>query len=96
MVEQTTRLIIVLNILCLIGLIVGLRWWQRKYGKLTEKGLALILTGYLSFSAITTSLPILIISPQVTIIVDLVFLFIFWVIGYPWIRWLYRQFNSSK
>ena len=96
MIEQTIHLIIVFNVLCLIGLIVGLRWWQGKHGKLTEKGLALILTGYFSFSAISTSLPLLIISVQVTVLIDLVFLFIFWIIGYPWIRWLYRHFNSSK
>lgn len=96
MVEQTIPLIIVFNFICLIGLVVGLVRWQKKHGRLTEKKLALILTGYFSFSAITTSLPLLKINFQVTIIIDTVFLLVFWCIGYPWIRWLYRQFNSSK
>lgn len=96
MLEQIIHLIIAFNALGLIGLIMGLRWWQRRNGKITEKGLALTLTGYFSFSAITTSFPVFFINIQVAIVVDLIFLFIFWVIGYPWIRWLYRQFNSPK
>ncbi|MEK6754351.1 MAG: hypothetical protein AABZ00_19005 [Chloroflexota bacterium] len=96
MVEQFTHLIIVLNAILLVVLITGIRWWQRKHGKVTEKALALILTGYFSFSSIITSLPLIKINFQVAVVVNLIFLLVFWGIGYPWIRWLYRQFNSSK
>jgi hypothetical protein len=96
MIEQTVHIIIGLNAILLIGLIMGVRWWQKQHGRLSEKSVALILTGYFSFSAITTSLPLLKINIQVTILVDFIFLLVFWGIGYPWIRWLYRQFNSSK
>lgn len=96
MVEYFTHLIIILNALLLIVLIIGIRRWQRKHGKVTEKTLALILTGYFSFTSIIASLPLIKINFQVVIVVNLFFLLIFWGIGYPWIRWLYRQFNSSK
>jgi hypothetical protein len=96
MVEQSIYSIIVFNAILLIVLIAGISWWQKKYGRLTEKRLALLLTGYFNFSAITTSLPILKINIQVTIIVNLIFLAVFWGIGYPWMRWVYRQFNSSE
>jgi hypothetical protein len=96
MVEEITDLILVFNFIVLIGLIAGMRFWQKKHGKLAEKKLALILTGYFSFSAITTTLPLLKINVQVTIVVDIVFLLVFWCVGYPWIRWLYRQFTSPK
>jgi len=96
MVEQSIHLIIIFNAIFLIVLIASIRWWQKKHGRVTEKRLALILTGYFSFSTITTSLPLLKINIQVTILVNLIFLLVFWGIGYPWIRWLYRQFTSSK
>ncbi len=95
MIEQSVRIIIILNGILLIVLITGLRWWQKKHGKVTEKTLALIVTGYISFSAITTSLPLAKINALTVALVDLIFLIIFWGIGYPWSRWLYRQFNST-
>ena len=96
MAEKAVYVIIVFNAFLLIGLIGGIRWWQKKHGKLAEKSVALILTGYFSFSSLTTSLPLLQINIKVTIIIDIFFLLVFWTIGYPWIRWLYRQINSSK
>lgn len=95
MSEIIVNLIIAFNLILLLGIVIGLRRWH-KAGKLTETRLALILTGYFSFSVVTTSLPILSINILVTAVVDLVFLLVLWSIGYPWIRWLYRQFNSSK
>lgn len=94
--DQTMNLIIVLNFLGLIGLVAGIRWWQKKHGKLTEKRLALILVGYLSLSFVTPLLPLLRAHPYETIVVDIVFLLVLWGIGYPWTRWLYRQFYRSK
>lgn len=94
--ERATDLIIVFNFICLIGLVAGLRWWQKKQGRLTEKRFALILTGYFSFSFITTSIPILIALPREMILIDIVFLLALWSIEYPFARWLYRQFVSSK
>jgi Ca2+/Na+ antiporter len=93
---QIMNWIIMFNLICLIGLVAGIRQWQKKHDRLTEKRFALILTGYFSFSFITTLLPLLITHPRETTIVDIIFLLILWSIGYPWIRWLYRQFNSSK
>lgn len=96
MVEQIMDLILIFNFIVLIGLVVSIRYWQKRHGKLTEKRLALILTGYWSFFTITTFCPLYKINFQVAIIVQSVLLLAFWIIGYPWIRWLYRHFNSSK
>ncbi len=96
MVEQTVDLIIVFNFIGLIGLVAGIISWQKKHGKLTEKRFALILTGFWSFFVITTFYPLLKINFQVTILIEVVLLLLFWGIGYPWFRWVYRQFNSSK
>jgi len=94
--KQTIHLILIFNLICLIGLVAGLRWWQKKHGKLTEKRIALIMTGYWSFFALTTFSPLLITHPREAILVEIVLLLVCWGIGYPWTRWLYRQFNSSK
>jgi len=93
--EQTIDLIIVFNVICLIGLVVGIKRWGKKHGAPTEKWFAVILNGYFSLSFITTSLPLLIVFPKV-IFMDIIFLLLLWGIGYPWIRWLYRQFACSK
>jgi hypothetical protein len=94
MVDQITNLIIVLNVILLFVLVVGIRWWQKRHGRVTEKKLAIILAGYFSYSFITTSIPLLIIYPRVMIIVDTVWLLIMWGIGYPYFRWIYRKFTS--
>ncbi|MBV6397132.1 MAG: hypothetical protein HFACDABA_02737 [Anaerolineales bacterium] len=96
MVEQIIYLLLVFNFFVLIGLVAGIRYWQNKHGKLTEKRLALILTGYWSFFTITTFLPLYEINFQVALAVQTVLLLVFWIVGYPWFRWLYRYFNSSK
>lgn len=96
MVERIMILILVFNFILLIGLVAGIRYWQKKHGKLTEKRLALILTGYWSFFTITTFFPLYKIDFQVAIVVQGVLLLAFWVIGYPWFRWLYRYFTSKR
>jgi len=95
MIQQIIFILIMFNFIILIGLVIVLKRWQ-KQGKLTDKRLALTLTGYFSFSTIITSLPILPINSQVTLLIDLVFLLVFWCIGFPWIRWLYKHFSSTK
>jgi hypothetical protein len=95
MIRQVMNLIIVLNGILLIALLVGLVNWQKKHGKVSETKLALILTGYFSFSVVTASLPLLYINFTIVIVIDLLFLLIFWCVGYPWIRWLYRKVNSN-
>ena len=95
MVVRIINLIIVFNFIILLGLIVGLRRMQ-KGKRLTANKMALILAGYLSFSFITPSIPLITINKRVTLIVDIIFLLIIWPIGYPWIRWLYNQFTSMK
>lgn len=94
-IQQTISIIVVINFIILIGLVVVLRRWK-KDGKLTEKRLALLLTGYFSLSTIITLLPVFEINYKVTILVDLFFLSVFWIIGYPWIRWLYRRFDKPR
>src|SRR6266508_6292298 len=95
MVEQTINLIIVFNFIILIGLVAVLRR-LRTQGRLNEHKLAILLIGYFSFSFITTSLPLLMINARITIIINIIFLLILWVIGYPWCRWLYRKFSSRN
>lgn len=95
MVMQAINLIIVFNFIVLIGLVVILRR-LRAQGKLNEYKLAILLIGYFSFSFITTSLPLLMINVRATIIINIIFLLILWVIGYPWCRWLYRKFSSRN
>lgn len=87
--------IVIFNLFVLVGVTVFLGTWQRR-GKLTENTCALVLAGYFSFSFVTPLLPALISYPGTIGLVDVVALSIIWGLGYPWIRWLYRQFNSSR
>ena len=94
-VQQIIGLIIVFNFIVLIGLVVILRLLKSQ-GKLNERKFAILLIGYFSFSFITTSLPILIINVRATLIINIFFLLVLWVIGYPWCHWLYRKFSSRN
>jgi hypothetical protein len=94
--EQIMSLIYTLDFVVLIVLVAGLVWWQRIHGRLTANKFAALLTGYFSFLFVSTLSPLLITHTQVTLIVDIVFLAILWCIGFPWFRWIYSQFNSSK
>ncbi len=96
MIEQIIDLILLFNGIGLIGLVLGLRQWQKRHGRVTEKKLALLLTGYWTFFTLTTFSPLFIINYRVAIIVEIILLLGFWGIGYPVTRWLYRQFNSSS
>lgn len=96
MVKQSMHLILMFNFIILIGLVAGLSRWQIKHGRLTPHNFSMLLTGYFSFSFITTMLPLLITNVSVTIIVDIVYLLLLWCFGYPLFRWIYGQFNVPK
>jgi Ca2+/Na+ antiporter len=94
--DQTINLIVGLNVLIFIGLTAIIRGWQKKHGKITEKRLALFLLLFLSYFFMSPLIPELLIRPDVTILVIIGFLLILWGLGYPFSRWVYRQFNQSK
>jgi len=83
-----------LNVICLIGLVAGLRSSQKKHGKMPEKRLALIIIAYFSFFIVTTFSPLLVTHPKETIMVDTILLLILWGIGFPWTLWLIRKARS--
>jgi hypothetical protein len=88
--------IILFNLVVLVALVVALRRWNTKHGRLADGRFAAILTAYFSLSFVATLVPLLQSYPVETLVVDLVFVILCWAIGYPWIRWLYRQFNARK
>jgi hypothetical protein len=94
MVEKIIDLIVIADFIGLFVLVAAIRSWQKKQGRLTEKKIALILTGYWTFFTITASYPIYSVNFQVGMVVDIVLLLGFWGIGYPFTRWLYRKFTS--
>lgn len=96
MIQRAIDFTLILNGILLISLVIGIRWWQRRHGRLAEKKVALIIVGFFSFSTLLTSLPLLYLNIMVTLIIDLIFLLVFWCIGYPWAYWLIRQFNKPK
>jgi hypothetical protein len=97
MVEQAVDFLVIFNFIILIGLVAVLKWLSTKGKlKLNENKLARILSGYFSFSSITTSLPLLKINVRGILIMDIVFLLIIWSIGYLWFRWLYRRLSSRN
>ena len=94
--HQIIFLISIFNILLLIALIAGIIRWQKKHGKVTEKNFTLILLGYFSFSFIDEVIPVFFTAPGIIALTIIGFLLIIWGLGYPFLRWLYRQFNPSK
>jgi hypothetical protein len=87
----------IIDMICLITLIVGMRIWQRRYGRLSEKTTALICCGYGSFFTITTFTSIYFETHlNLVILVEILCLLIVWSLGYLGARWLYRQINSPK
>jgi hypothetical protein len=85
------------HLIGMIGLALGLRWWQKKHGSLGEKRVALIVCAYFSF--FFTSLCVLLFletNSNIVIILEVVFLLFSWGIGYPWMRWLLRNFSNLK
>jgi len=89
-------LLLMINLVCAVGLIACLRWWQKKHGKLSEKRFALSMCGFLTFATITTFFPLLLAFPRQTILIEVVLLLAWWGLGYPWACWLMKQFRSSK
>src|SRR5690349_15158506 len=87
--------ILTLNTLLVITLIVGVRSWQRKYGKLNARRIALIVSGYFSFFVISTFYPLFKFYFWITIVIDLILLIVVWTVIFPLAQWLYRKFNSS-
>lgn len=94
--DQIIILISLLNGLLLIVLIVGINRWQKSHGRLKEKTLTVILLGYFSFSFISEVIPVFFINPGVIAITIISFLLLLWGLGYPFVRWVYRQFNRSN
>jgi hypothetical protein len=94
--DQIEIFLVLVNFILLVGLIAGIIWWQRKYGKLTEIRLTLLLLAYFSYSFISQMIPFFSINPGATIITIFGFLAILWGIGYPFLRWVYQQFNHPK
>jgi hypothetical protein len=88
----------VFDTFCLILLIVGMRWWQKKHGRLSEKSFALIFCGYGSFFTITTFTAIYFETNHSTlvILVGLLFLILVWTFVYLWARWIFRQVFSKR
>ena len=94
--EQLIDLIFVIDFVGLIILLAGIRYWQKKHGRMPDKRFALILIGYWSFLTVTTFSPLLKVNFWVTVLIEIVLLLVWWCIGYPWVRWLYQKFVSSK
>ena len=92
-----STIIPIFDMICLITLALGIRWWQKRYGKLTEKKLSSILVGYGVFFTLTTFGDIFWETHSlIAILLGLGFLLIVFILGYPYVRWLYRKFNSPK
>jgi hypothetical protein len=96
MFDECITVIVIMNFFLLIILIVSIKRWQKRNGKIGEKKMAILLSGYFSFTTITSTAPLYSINIQLTILVNIIFLIGFWGIGYPWIRWLYRKFDNIK
>ena len=87
----------VFDMICLISLVIGMRMWQKRHGRLGEKATALICCGYGSFFTITTFTSIYFEThSNLIVLVEIFCLLIVWSLGYLVARWLYRQINSSK
>src|SRR5258706_9082352 len=89
-------LLAIINFAGLVWLVIGLARWQLKHGQIGEKPLAAILMGYFSISTIILTLPALSVNVQGTLIVDGIFLAIFWGLGYPAARWVHRKFSTKR
>jgi hypothetical protein len=88
----------VFDMFCLILVIVGMRWWQKRHGRLSEKVMTLILCGYGSFWTITTFTSIYF-EPNhstLSVLLGLLFLVMVWSLGVLLARWLYRQIYSKR
>lgn len=94
--DLITFLISLFNVLLLIPFIAGIRRWQKGHGKVAEKNFALLLLGYFSYSFISLMIPTFLAAPRVIAITVICFLVLLWGLGYPLIRWLYRQFTPPK
>ncbi len=95
MKDPLMLMIIIFNFIILAPISVILRSWRER-GTLTEKKFAITLTAYFSFSFVTPLIPVMIGYPQTTALVDAGALLVLWCIGYPCLRWLYRQFDSPR
>ncbi len=94
-IVQTSEILLFVNFFLLLALILIIKKWQKKHGRITEKRLAFILILFFTFATITTSLPLLIYDFQ-AIIIDIMFILVFWTLGFWWVRWLYRNFTNPK
>jgi hypothetical protein len=75
----------------------GVVWYMgimQKRGKLTEQYFALIQVGYISLITVTGFL-LAPMSLEVTF-TWVVIMIIYWILGYPFARWLYRQLFQPR
>ena len=88
----------VFDMFCLILVIVGIRRWQKRHGKLSEKSMAVILCGYGSLFTITTFVAIYFDTDHApfSLLLGLLFLIMVWSLGYFFARWLYRQIYAQR
>jgi hypothetical protein len=87
----------IVNLICLFGLVLGIRWWQHRYGQLSEKRYSLIALGYGTFFIVTTMHPIYLEThSRIALWIELGLLVFVWTFGYAYARWLYKQFISKK
>jgi len=86
-------LMLYIEIISYLG-VIWLMGAMQKRGKLTEQFFALVQIGYISLFTLTGSL-IGSVNLQVTIVLAFITI-IYWVLGYPFARWLYRQMFPPK
>jgi hypothetical protein len=81
----------------LIGVIAGTIWWQKGHSRLTDKQVGLILSAWGTVFIITNIHPIYLETHyREVLIFEVALLLIVWLVGYPFARWLYRQFRSMN
>ncbi|MBV6397145.1 MAG: hypothetical protein HFACDABA_02750 [Anaerolineales bacterium] len=81
----------------LLCTIAGMVWWQKGHGRLEEKQVALIMSLYGTVFIITSVHPIYLSTHyREVLIFEFALLLVVWLIGYPFTRWIYRQFRSKK
>jgi hypothetical protein len=83
------------NTLLLFLFIPGMRVLEKKHGKLTEKQAIFIVLGFFSYFFISPLAPLLL-SDSGIIVLMIVIVAVWWGIGYPIFRWIYRNINKSK
>ena len=85
----------VFDFFLMVCVIAGMIWWQKRHGRFTDKQAGLIISAYGTVFIITSIHPIYLETHyREVLILELVLLLIVWLVGYPYARWLWRQFTS--